>query len=497
MKKQRLYHSNFNHMGWRKKKGEKSRAHNLRAKQALANLYMQDVQLNEICDPDLIKNNILYIPGENGKMEKVNSKNGDKHFLNITKQLEIEKKEYIEKLENAYTNSNKAKLSTSRAKAKAALKRYADGSTDLEKAFWLDLTERLGTDEIDPEQEIAKLKATTDGKIKRFNQKIKRINELSQYNDLLGIKSRNTEYTIFSKEVLYKIPDDTDLNVKPMDMANFVHKMNQRLYPDFQATYIAIHADENPDRAHAHCEFSGKNLKTGEMDIQQQLFLNLEREFKKKNKPFPYSGRTYNDLGFEEVKNFGEVYQDYIFEELNEYLQKKGYNAKLEKRTEKEKKNDHQKFLDKHKPTQKREYTRAKKLEEENKKANKELKSSNKKIIENKEIIKDQNLDIDNKNNEIEEKQTILEKINDEIAEAQVKFQEVKQLFSDGYQSIVEYAKNKLPTALYRYIERQEEVDKLNIEVGNELHKKAINIQRNEEDKNKVRNSRKGKGNRI
>ena len=47
--------------------------------------------------------------------------------------------------------------------------------------------------------------------------------------------------------------------------------MNKKLYPDFRTTYITIHSDENPDRPHAHVEFSGKNLKTGEMDIQLGL----------------------------------------------------------------------------------------------------------------------------------------------------------------------------------------------------------------------------------
>lgn len=189
---------------------------------------------------------------------------------------------------------------------------------------------------------------------------------MKDYDQLLGVKSRNTEFTVFSKELLYKIPDDTDLKIKPMDMANFVNKMNKKLFPDFRPTYITIHSDENPDQPHAHCEFSGKNLKTGDMDIQQQLFLNLEKQFKFKNKPFPFEGKSYNGLDFEEVKQFGETYQDFIFEEMNQYLNKKGYNANLEKRTEQEIKEQNKQFIDQHKPTQNREWTRAKKLQEKN-----------------------------------------------------------------------------------------------------------------------------------
>ena len=35
-------------------------------------------------------------------------------------------------------------------------------------------------------------------------------------------------------------------------MANFANKINKQLYPDFRTTYIAVHCDENPERAHAH-----------------------------------------------------------------------------------------------------------------------------------------------------------------------------------------------------------------------------------------------------
>lgn len=486
MAKQRLYHSNFNHLGCIKSKGDKSRAHNLRAENALQELYQQSVALEEICDPEKRKNNLLFIPDENGKLQKANPLDGDLHFKKIKKQLADEKTEYLQKLENAYSDSNKAELSGKRAKAKAALKRFANSSADLEKDFWADLTERLGSEQIDTEIEIARLKATGN-KISRFNQKVKRISELSDYNGLIGVKSRNTEYTVYSKEVLYKIPDDTDLNIKPMDMANFVNNMNKRLYPDFQPTYITIHADENEDRAHAHCEFSGKNLKTGEMDIQQQLFLNLEKELKKKNKPFPFSDKKYSSLDFDEVKQFGEIYQDFIFEEMNSYLLKKGYNAKLEKRTEEEKKNDSQKFFDKHKSTQNREYTRANKLKQENEAAEEKLETTN-------ELIDKNENEISTQKNEIEQNKKQVENLKEEVNSWQDKLSKVQELFYNGLKNAVDYAMKKLPINLQNYIENQRAIDELKIESGNELHKKAIDVQPDEEQKNNIR---RGRGNRI
>lgn len=368
MSKQRMYHSSFNHNGFKKKQGAKSRAHNLRAEITLKNLYTNSVEMEQICDPDLIKNNLIYID-----FKKANPLDGEKYFKEITARLDAEKKEYIAKLEKGFTDSNKAELSDGRAKAKAAFKRYAGSSEGAEQAYWLDIAERLGNEPLDPLAEAQKLQAAADGKIKRYNQKAERLSTIDQYNELIGIKSRNTQFTIFSKELLYKFPDNTNLKVDPMHLAQFTHSMNTKLFPDFRCTYIAIHSDENPDNPHAHTELSGLNLKTGEMDIQQQLFINLEKQYLLKNQPFPFTGRDYNDLNYSEVQRFGEVYQDFIYDEINSFLVVKGYSAKLEKRTAEEKEEDSREFKEKYMPTQKREHTRAKKMQNENKKLDEKI----------------------------------------------------------------------------------------------------------------------------
>lgn len=490
MTKQRLYHSQFNHNGWKKSKGNKSRAHNLRAEQSLKNLYKNTVLLNDICSPELIENNLLIIDGK-----KVDPLNGEQFYKSITKSLEEEKQEYLENINNAYSDSNKAELSSKRAQAKQALKRYSDGSEHLEKDFWNGLIEKLGVDNFDSEDEILELKNTTDGKIKRFNQKVKRIKELEDYNQLLGIKSRNTEFTVFSKELLYKIPDDTDLKIKPIDMANFVNRMNKKLFPDFRATYITIHSDENPDQPHAHCEFSGKNLKTGDMDIQQQLFLNLEKQFKLKNKPFPFEGKSYNGLDFEEVKQFGETYQDFIFEEMNQYLNKKGYKANLEKRTEQEIKEQNKQFIEQHKPTQNREWTRAKKLQEKNT----ELKSEVVKTIKQKnkavkvvkklnENVEDLEINIENKNEEL-----INVKRN-----LKIKYEELSSLekltvnAKSALQSAINFANNPQIKSLEDYKEHFQNIR--NDVVADKIKTQSIKIQPTEDQEIKIKkNSRRGR----
>lgn len=434
--KQRLYHSNFNHNGFKKGKANKSRAHNLRSEQTLKTLYGQKVGLGEICDPDLIKNNLVFIDNQ-----KVDPKKGDQFFRKITKDLEDEKNEYLQKIKNAYDDSNKAEASDKRAKAKAALKRYSKSSENLEKDFWNDLVNRVGSEEIDSENEIQKLKNTTDTKIKSFNQKIKRLKELEKYNVLLGVKSRNTAFTVFSKEMVYKIPDDTDLNIKPRDMAKFANKISKQLYPDFRVTYIAVHCDENPDRAHAHAELSGKNLKTGEMDIQDQLLINLQKQYELKNKDFPLKNKSYKALKFEEVQQFGQLYQDHIYEEMNQFLLKRGYDAKLEKRTEQEKKDDNRVFLDQKIPSQKREFSRFGKLKEENYKAEIRVELNQKESLK----LQEKNQELNKENNgvkeEIKEGRKILNAIYEQIGTA-------KEFFKNGMEAAYEYAMNSLPQAL-------------------------------------------------
>lgn len=463
MSKQRLYHSQFNHNGWKKKKASKSRAHNLRAEKILKHLYQNSVKVEQICDVDLIENNLLIIDNK-----KVNPREGDKFFKIINDELEQEKKEYIAKLENAYADSNKAELSSRRSKAKAALKRYADNSEGEEQELWNSLIEKLGTEKIDAEQEIQRLKNSSGSdKVKRFNQKLKRILELEKYNNLINVKTRNTEYTVFSKELLYKIPDDTDLKIQPLDLANFVNRMNKKLYPDFRTTYITIHSDENPDRPHAHCEFSGLNLKTGEMDIQQQLFKNLQKQYELKNKDFPLTGKSYNTLNTDEVKQFGELYQDFIYEEMNSYLNKKGYKANLEKRTEQEKKADHRQFIEKHLPTQKREFTRAKKLQELNEKAK----------VETKKTVIDS----------ISAKQK-LEQQNKKIAAAYEELSKIEKLTlnaKSALKSAIDFANNAEISSLLDY--KKHFLDIKNEMIASQIREQAINIQPDEKQEEEIK----------
>lgn len=520
----RLYCSSFNHLGWKSNQARKARAHSLRVKNILENLPKKKVRLEDICSPDKIKNNLIYYTADDGSLKKlivIDQAQLERVFNTITNRLKTEKKEYIESLENAYSNSNKAELSSLRANAKAALKRYHKGCEAEEQNFWANLSERLGTTQIDPQAEIEKLQSF--GKVKRYNQKIKRLKDLEQFNALLDVRRRNTEYTVFSKETLFKITDDSAFSLTPEDWVEFVRDYNKRMFPDFQMTYMTVHLDENEEQPHVHCEYSGRNRKTGAMDIQTQLFLRVEEECKKRNKPFPFSGRSYNDLDNKadnrEIAVFGEIYQELIFEDLNNFLNKKEYKHIVTPRTPEEKAADKRKFENTI-STQDREGTRANKLAENNKilkaiqdKKVQKIKDQNKDIVLNDNILLEQQDEIDDNkykinsdkvkieiqekainenNNKINFSQTMLTSLLTAYSELKFEMREWVISFMDGV-----FNKNK--AQFDKAIEIHDNIEVKNPEAAKDIDKQvnAINSDITEPYKKERRKRKQGKGMKI
>ncbi|MBF4400837.1 hypothetical protein, partial [Vibrio anguillarum] len=103
----------------------------------------------------------------------------------------------------------------------------------------------------------------------------------------------------------------------------------------------------------------------------------------------------------------------------------------LEKRTASEKLNDFEKFKDRFRPSQKREWTRSNKLRELNEVADEKLVETNKNVDKNKTEIATQNMVIKSKKEEVEkidieiiDKKNILQKLNDKINDLNNKYEE-------------------------------------------------------------------------
>ena len=471
----RLYHNCINEQGHSSNVRESSDGHNLRNQLEMRNV------INE-----KTKNNILYINGQ--KVDPLNTENNYNLVQETCNDLKKSFQDEARKNDNDVTLSaqRKAKLQTDRTKLKAKLKKWSDSpkAEPDEKEFFNNLYNDIGNKELKSDDLISELQKMGKS-VKRFNDKKKAISGLDKLNDLLGTSSININLSLITKEVVYKVPEQWEQTIKANDFFKISRAINKKFYPDFDPIYETVHMDEQSP--HVHVRLSGMNNKTKQFDMQNTL-LNRVRHFDKENR-LP-ENKKYSQLNKEETKLFGEIYQEQVFYLFNKHLKTLKYDFKVEKRTPEEKKDDFKKFKDKTKKIADREYNLQNHLSEKNEAANKELNKTNELIFENDETIEDQKLDINRNKKEIISGKEELKSVNHEIVEAKSKLQEIKDLFADGLKNAVEYAIDKLPLSLQNYIENQRMIDELKIESGNDLHKKAIDIQPDEQQKNKVRGSR-------
>ena len=427
MKNITFYHSCINEHGHTKNKRTKSDKHNLRFEHNIDNV------LNENS-----KNNLLYI--NNVKVKPTDNANNFNTVQNILNNL---KKDFVNSANTnndnlKLSNTRKTELQTKRTKLKFKIKKWADNdkAEEQEKQFWREIDQKLGDEKLEPQPLIEELQS--QGKaVKRFNDKRKALNGLEELNALIGTTSRNTSLKIISKELLYKIPDKNEVNIKSQHWIKITNALHKELYKDFDVIYSTVHTDEQSP--HLHARISGKNNKTGEFDIQDQL-LNRIRELH----PQKLSDKRYCELSSEEVQKFGKLYQTTVFSLLNVALKKLGYDdIKAKKRSKEEKKNDFEKFKDSKKPIADRQFNMQKQLLEKNeelKESNTDLESSNKLLMEknieleeNNKSLLDNNSDLKTDNNKL------IKKKNNNIKEIKSTNEEIDSLKEE---------KNKLTTFL-------------------------------------------------
>ncbi|MBY8008217.1 hypothetical protein KW471_07900 [Vibrio fluvialis] len=457
----RFYHSSLNEHGHDRNKSNASDKHNCRFDPNNPNY-----------DPSLTKDNLIYINGE-----KCNPEDIDDNYKKIT---EIKKTITDEFMKNANVNSNneelkdteKSELQLSRNTAKSKIKKWADDKenklTPEEKSFWINVYNKIGNEKIDSSELNNELRSL--GKVKRFNDKQKRIAELETFNTLVGTKSKNINFSILSKELVFKIPDKYNKKVNPDDWVKIGNAIKKSLYEDFDIIYSAVHCDENPENPHLHMSLSGKNNKTGLFDIQDSLIKTLS-----KNKGYPFKNRKYSSLNKEEIKIHGEFYQDIVFHKMNFYLNKLDYEFELTKKTKQEKKNENITYKDQKKSSVNREHNRQNKVKIEIKQANKEL---NETKFKNSEL-----------NGEIEKKQINVNMLDKKVSGLKDKLTDLEkaiQLAEKCYTSLISFLKDRLPPDLFNFVNNFEMLYKKNKKVANELEKETNRIA-DDETKNAIK----------
>lgn len=458
MKEGRILISNINEQGHSSAKRKASDKHNVRADPDNPNYV-----------PELTKNNLVFVQGKQFNPEK--KKGLFKKITGICDQLKIDFQNDARKNNNDVSISaqKKAELQTRRTKVKSKIKKWStnEKADDQEQAFWNDLYSSIGIDEINSDEKINELQSFGKS-VKRFNDKKKAISELSDFNKLIGTKSTNVNLSIITKEILFKIPDQWNHNIEPLDFLKMTRTINKKFFPDFDPIYEIAHCDEQSP--HIHCRLSGRNNKTGKFDIQNQL-LNKLRELDKKNR-LP-ENKTYSQLSKKETKLFGEIYQELSIKYFNNLCKKYGYDFKVRKRTPEEIKQNKIDQRERRKKSAEREYNMQNDLAEKNKIANETLNN-------NKETISIQNIVINDKKEKIEE-----------LKKEQTYWEKLTVSTENAFKAAFEYAKNKLMPDLKWFKQEQDFLNSLNKEVGEAVNEQSVEMQPTTEQKNNIRNQNK------
>ncbi len=451
----KLFHNYINEPGHNDNVRSASDKHNLRV------------------DPDnpnvihsLTKNNILVIDGK--RVTPTNSAENNNTVQSLTDSL---KSDFIKSANTnaegtSLSDQEKSKLQTERTKFKSKVKKWSENekSDPDEKQFWSELHSKIGNEELNGEDLSNELKSFGKS-VKRFNNKKKALANSSNFNSLIGTSSRNINMSIISKELVFKIPDQYEKNIKPIDFFNICRKTTNHLYPNHKAIYETVHADENPDNAHYHCRLSGKNKETKMFDIQTSL-VNRVSEL---NPELNLKGRKYSSLNEDELKIFGEAYQTEVYKVFNSQLKKKGYDFKVEKRTKEEKKNDFREFIDKKRPIANREYNSQKKLKVENNKISQTIEKKN-------DVINAQNDVIELKNEEIKE-------LKKEVTVWQKVVESAKKALTSAFN----FAKTNQEPELDRYYEEQELLQELSSKTSQNVQNQAESFQPNEDQRKRIK----------
>ncbi|CAH8217534.1 hypothetical protein [Vibrio aestuarianus] len=451
----RFYHSSLNEHGHDRNKLNASDEHNCR-----------NDPNNPNYDPALTKNNLIYIDGK--KCDPLNHKENYDLIVKKKKFItdEFMKMANVNSDDEELSNTKKSKLQLARTTSKTKIKKWADDKENKlnpeEKSFWNVLYEKIGNEKLDSSKLIDELKKL--GKVKKFNDKQKRLTELETFNALVGTKSKNINFHILSKELIFKIPDKYNKKVNPDDWVKIGNAIQQKYFSDFDIIYSTVHCDENPDNPHLHLSLSGKNNKSGLFNIQDYLIEKLSSH----HKNYPFKGRKYSSLNKEEIIKHGEFYQDVVFANMNMYLKKLGYGFDLTKKTKKERNEENITYNDQKKSSVNREHNRQNKIRIENEEADKKLlntKLTNKKLGE----------EIENRKEEISILQKTLNKLKEEA-----------DSFKRGLKYIVSYTKDDLPSDLFNFLKEFEFLNKSKSDLADDLENEAYKIS-NDETKNKIK----------
>lgn len=266
------------------------------------------------------------------------------------------------------------KLRKDAENARYKMRKYTTNS-EQEKEFWLKLAEQYAAMDIaDPEQfYIEKVKELNDiadiygnGKTAKYNDKISRIKEMANAQNLSVFSKKGYGYRIADTEIDFKIPDQWNITANAQELQNYAKEFKAKYFADYDILLSTVHADENPDNPHLHLKLSGKNNKTGLFDIPDH-YIRLVKE----NKPSEFleivpNGTTRTpELTEEQRKKIFSEFQNIVLKDFENNLNTKHQLATKVQIV----KDPDQKIKKSKKSSNDRRYNARNKLEEQNQQA--------------------------------------------------------------------------------------------------------------------------------
>jgi len=393
-------------------------------------------------DPDLSSKNITYIFNpQSNQVEKVDTPT-PAHLQSIRSWQKI-----------TFDSFKKAKVSKATKKqqdtdiqnSKRALKKFIANpkASEEERVFFEEVLQQLTDREPFASSLVEYFKELTEGqKVSRYNDKIRRLETIQKIN--FQLEDRRSTNVKKQTEYLFKIPDDNNITLTDEENKKIVDLMN-KLLPDHQMLYFTIHHDEEEKNPHLHIVFSNYNEKTNSFDLIDTERKAVKRFLKAENKDIPdFLNKKKKDFTEEELKQFGELWQDLMFKIISVSTANK-YNFR--KRNNQQILEDDHKY-EKKKPITEREHNRQKKVMELNAKEiketkkqkakNEKLKEENKKKEEEVRKLEIEAKKLKTLEDEAIRRQQIAEKLEQEakekIKKAEEAFKQKKLEWSDDFE---------------------------------------------------------------
>jgi hypothetical protein len=326
-------------------------------------------------------------------------------------------KNYIDNLKPDCNYSDEDVKNRSRQKSKLRSWLKAAKTSESEKNVFNNLMEKLENNEIIDDELLSDFEKIDD-KISRRNDKIKSLKSLQKnHNKIINSEQRGQQLDVITVEKVFKITSKSNFEMDAIEQRKMQQSFHEKHFPNYAIIYTAAHYDES--KGHCHLMHSGKNSANGKFDYPDAECKVVQNYMKKNAIDSSSFGKTWGEYSEVELREHGEQWQNMNYENANNILITLGIIDKQFKKLEGDEKEEaHNKI--KQDPTARkritnREYNNAELNKITSEDLRKDIKEQVKNLDKNDDIIRLKVICINELDEEIEEKNGIVKRFNEEI----------------------------------------------------------------------------------